>query len=97
MIGVSMVWVYVLIAGIFEVLWVIALKYTSEDLRLIPALGVVIGMTGSTGFLALAIRQLPMGTAYAAWTGIGTLGTACIGILYYKEPSSIWRLQKSGL
>ncbi|MGA8943516.1 MAG: quaternary ammonium compound efflux SMR transporter SugE [Thermoactinomyces sp.] len=80
-----MTWIYLFIAGIFEVFWAICLKYTYGFTRLYPSLLTLAGMTASFYFLALATRHLPIGTAYAVWTGIGALGTAILGMILFHE------------
>ena len=87
-----MAWFFVIIAGLFEMFWIIALKYTSDTLRFFPIVCTLIGMGGSTAFLGLALRDIPIGTAYSVWTGLGAVGTTTIGILYYKEPSDFGRI-----
>ncbi len=86
-----MAWFYLFIAGIFEVFWAIALKYSYGFTKLIPSVATIIGMIISFYFLALATKQLPLGTAYAIWTGIGSLGTILLGIFLFHEPVSLVR------
>ncbi len=85
-------WIYLLIAGLFEVAWAIGLKYTEGWTRLIPSLITAVLMIASFYFLSLAIRNLPIGTAYAIWTGIGTVGAAVLGILIFNEPLTLARV-----
>ncbi len=92
-----MAWVYLAIAGLLEVGWAIGLKYTEGLTRLWPTILTAVAIIGSMGFLALALRTLPMGTAYAVWTGIGTVGTVALGILLFNEPSDVLRLACIGL
>ena len=87
-----MAWAYLFIAGLFEVSWAVALKYTQGFSRLIPSLVTVVGMALSLGFLGLALKSLPIGTAYAVWTGIGAVGTAALGIYLFAEPATAARL-----
>lgn len=87
-----MAWVYLLIAGILEIVWAIGLKYTNGFTRVAPSLLTVVAMVLSMALLSLAVRTLPIGTAYAAWTGIGILGTTLFGILLLQEPVTILRL-----
>ncbi len=87
-----MAWIYLFIAGIFEVVWAIGLKYTHGFTRLYPSLLTLSGMAVSFYFLAMATKQLPIGTAYAVWTGIGALGTAILGIILFQEPHNWLRL-----
>ena len=87
-----MAWIYLSIAGLFEVGWAIGLKYTEGFTRLIPSILTVASMILSLGLLGLALKALPVGTAYAVWTGIGTLGTALLGIYLFGEPATVARL-----
>jgi quaternary ammonium compound-resistance protein SugE len=75
-----MAWITLFFAGLFEVGWAIGLKYTDGFTRLLPTLATVLSMVVSLGLLGLALKTLPVGTAYAVWTGIGTVGTAALGI-----------------
>ena len=86
-----MAWIYLLIAGFFEVSWAIGLKLSDGFSNLIISILTIIGMVASFYFLALALKTIPLGTAYAIWTGIGTLGTVILGIILFKEPSSVMR------
>lgn len=87
-----MSWVYLFIAGLLEIGWAVGLKYTAGFTRLWPTVFTLITMAGSVGMLGLALRQLPLGTAYAVWTGIGTVGTAIAGMLLLNEPAGALRL-----
>jgi quaternary ammonium compound-resistance protein SugE len=87
-----MAWVYLLIAGLFEVGWAIGLKYTEGFTRLVPSLWTLAAMALSLAFLGLALKTLPVGTAYAVWTGIGAFGTALLGIYLFGEPATVLRL-----
>ena len=87
-----MAWLQLLIAGIFEVVWAVALKDTHGFTKLVPSIVTIIGMSLSFYFLSQALKTLPIGTAYAIWTGIGALGTVIYGILYLGEPATIIRL-----
>jgi quaternary ammonium compound-resistance protein SugE len=87
-----MPWLYLLIAGLFEVGWAIGLKYTDGFTRLIPSLWTVASMAVSLLFLSLALKELPVGTAYATWTGIGAVGVAIFGIVLFAEPANALRL-----
>ena len=87
-----MAWWALLFAGLFEIVWAIGLKYTEGFSRLWPTLGTVAAMGISFYLLALALRTLPIGTAYAIWTGIGAVGTVILGILLFKEPATFARL-----
>ncbi|MPQ55467.1 quaternary ammonium compound efflux SMR transporter SugE [Duganella sp. FT27W] len=87
-----MTWIILIIAGLLEVAWAIGLKYTAGFTKLMPTLWTLSAMLGSVGMLGLALRTLPLGTAYAIWTGIGTVGTVIYGIVMLDEPASAMRL-----
>ena len=87
-----MAWIYLTIAGIFEVAWAVGLKYTEGFTRLWPSLLTVVAMVISFGLLAQALKNLPIGTAYAVWTGIGAVGTALVGMLVLGEPRETARI-----
>jgi len=87
-----MAWVYLFFAGLFEIGWAIGLKYTNGFTKLTPTLLTVASMIVSLGLLGLALKTLPVGTAYAVWTGIGTVGTALLGIYLLGEPATAIRL-----
>ncbi|QBE66940.1 quaternary ammonium compound efflux SMR transporter SugE [Pseudoduganella lutea] len=87
-----MSWIILLVAGLLEVGWAVGLKYTAGFTRLVPSVLTLTAMAGSVGLLGLALRDLPLGTAYAVWTGIGTVGTAIYGIVVLGEPSEAARL-----
>lgn len=87
-----MPWLILFIAGLFEVVWAVGIKYTEGWTRLWPAVITVTAMLASFYLLSLALKNIPMGTAYAVWTGIGTIGTVLYGILFFKEPTDILRI-----
>lgn len=87
-----MKWLVLVIAGIFEVWWAVELKYSEGFTKLVPSVLTVIGMIASFYFLSLALKELPLGTAYAIWTGIGTIGTVILGVFLFKEPIDFVRL-----
>lgn len=87
-----MTWLILMFAGLLEVGWAIGLKYSAGFTRLVPSVLTAISMTGSVVLLGLALRTLPLGTAYAIWTGIGTVGTAIFGMLVFGEPAGAARL-----
>jgi len=87
-----MSWFILFIAGLFEVVWAIGIKYTEGWTRFWPVVFTVLAMVASFYLLSLALRNIPMGTAYAVWTGIGTIGTVIYGIIYFKEPTDILRI-----
>ena len=92
-----MAWIYLTVAGLFEIAWAIGLKYTDGFTRLLPSLWTVASMILSIVLLGLALRTLPVGTAYAVWTGIGAIGTAALGIYLFAEPATVARLLCIGL
>jgi quaternary ammonium compound-resistance protein SugE len=92
-----MSWAYLVIAGLLEVGWAVGLKYTAGFTRLWPSVLTLATMAGSVGMLGLALRALPLGTAYAVWTGIGTVGTAVFGMVMLGEPAGALRLLSIGL
>ena len=87
-----MAWVYLVVAGLLEIGWAIGLKYTEGFTRLVPTVLTVASMTASVALLGLALRELPVGTGYAVWTGIGAVGTAMLGIYLLGEPATAGRL-----
>jgi quaternary ammonium compound-resistance protein SugE len=87
-----MPWVVLVIAGLFEVGWAIGLKYTEGFTRLWPSVATVAAMVISVVLLGWAMRSLPVGTAYAVWTGIGAVGTVILGIVLFHEPATAARL-----
>lgn len=87
-----MKWTILVIAGLFEVAWAIGLKYSQGFIKLVPGIFTIVGIIASFCFLSLALKSLPLGTAYAIWTGIGTIGTVILGIVLFKEPITIIRL-----
>jgi quaternary ammonium compound-resistance protein SugE len=87
-----MAWLSLIIAGVFEVVWAIGLKYTDGFTRLWPSVWTIAAMAASIGFLAHAVKSIPLGTGYAVWTGIGAVGTAIFGILLFGESRNLLRL-----
>jgi quaternary ammonium compound-resistance protein SugE len=87
-----MSWLLLFIAGLLEVAWAIGLKYTEGFTRLWPSVGTAGAMVASVVLLGLAMRTLPVGTAYAVWTGIGAVGTVILGIVLFAEPATAARL-----
>ncbi len=85
-------WFYLIIAGMFEVAWAIGMKLSDGFSNLTISILTIIGMVASFYFLAIALKNIPLGTAYAIWTGIGTLGTVILGILLFKEPVNVARI-----
>ena len=87
-----MAWVILLVAGLLEVGWAIGLKYTEGFTKPLPTVLTVLAMGASVGLLGLALRTLPVGTAYAVWTGIGAVGTAILGMVLFGEAATALRL-----
>ncbi|AKJ29125.1 quaternary ammonium compound efflux SMR transporter SugE [Caldimonas brevitalea] len=87
-----MAWIILFVAGLLEIAWAIGLKYTEGFTRLGPTLATVTAMVLSVILLGLAMKQLPVGTAYAVWTGIGAVGTAILGIVLFGESAAVARL-----
>ena len=85
-------WIWLCIAGLLEICWAVGMKYSHGLTRLTPAIFCVVTMLVSLGFLALAMRTLPLGTAYAVWTGIGTVGTAIAGMILFGESTAVLRI-----
>ncbi|MCB5175419.1 MULTISPECIES: quaternary ammonium compound efflux SMR transporter SugE [Microvirga] len=92
-----MAWTYLVLAGLFEIGWAIGLKYTDGFTRILPSVLTAASMIVSVLLLGLALKSLPVGTGYAVWTGIGTVGTAILGIILLGEPATAARLACIGL
>lgn len=92
-----MAWVILIIAGLFEVGWAIGLKYTEGFTRLWPTVWTLLSMIVSLWLLGIAMKSLPLGTAYAVWVGVGAVGTAILGIILMGESANFWRLFSLGL
>ena len=92
-----MAWIILFVAGLLETGWAIGLKYTQGFTRLWPTVWTAASMVLSLGLLGVALKTLPVGTAYAVWTGIGTVGTAILGIVLFGEPATALRLACIGL
>jgi quaternary ammonium compound-resistance protein SugE len=92
-----MSWIILFFAGLLEVAWAVGLKHTVGFTRLWPSLFTLVAMAGSIGLLGLALRHLPLGTAYAVWTGIGTVGTTVVGMVMLNEPAGALRLLSIGM
>ncbi len=90
-------WISLLVAGLLEVAWATGLKFTDGFSRLWPSVGTVAAIAGSLFLLSVAVKTLPIGTAYAVWTGIGAVGTALLGIVLYGETAAAARLACIGL
>lgn len=87
-----MAWIWLALAGVLEVGWAIGLKFTDGFTRLVPSVATVLAMAASMVLLALALKTLPVGTAYAVWTGIGAVGTALVGMLVLGEAATAMRI-----
>ena len=92
-----MSWFILVLAGLFEIGWAIGLKYTEGFTRLWPTVGTLLAMVVSLGLLGIAMKSLPVGTAYAVWVGVGAVGTAILGIALLGEPANSGRLVSLGL
>jgi quaternary ammonium compound-resistance protein SugE len=92
-----MAWGILFLAGLLEVGWAVGLKYTAGFTRVVPTILTITSMLASIGLLGLSLKTLPLGTAYAIWTGIGTLGTAILGVVLFGEVASAGRIACIGL
>jgi len=92
-----MAWIVLVVAGLLEIVWSVAMKQSHGFTRLVPTLVMLAGMAGSVVFLALAMRTLPLGTAYAVWTGIGAVGAFAVGIVWLGEDAGPLRLLAAAL
>ncbi len=88
----EMAWIYLLLAGVTEIAWAIGLKYTEGWTKLWPSIATVVLLITSLTLLSLALKALPLGTAYAVWTGIGAVGTVLVGMFVFGEPKTAIRL-----
>lgn len=93
----SMAWLYLVLAGAMEMIWAVGLKYTQGLTRPVPTIITIAAIFLSLGLLALALKTLPVGTSYAVWTGIGTVGTAIFGMAMLNEPATPMRIACIGL
>ncbi|PYF01147.1 quaternary ammonium compound-resistance protein SugE [Rhodopseudomonas faecalis] len=92
-----MAWIYLFVGGLLEIGWAIGLKYTEGFTRPLPTIGTLICMVSSVLLLGLAMKAIPVGTAYAVWAGIGAAGTAVLGIMLFGDPATALRLMCIGL
>ncbi|HEX6052939.1 MAG TPA: quaternary ammonium compound efflux SMR transporter SugE [Gemmatimonadaceae bacterium] len=92
-----MVWLILVVAGLFEVGWAVGLKYSEGFTRFWPSVGTSVAFVLSVWLLGVTLRTLPLGTAYAVWTGIGAIGTAIVGMLVFGEPATAARIACLGL
>ncbi|MFN3859734.1 MAG: quaternary ammonium compound efflux SMR transporter SugE [Caulobacter sp.] len=87
-----MAWIILFIAGLFEIGWAVGLKFTDGFTRFWPTVWTAVSLVASMALLGWSVKTLPLGTAYAVWTGIGAVGTVVVGILLFKEPATVARL-----
>ncbi|MFG1278953.1 quaternary ammonium compound efflux SMR transporter SugE [Xanthobacter autotrophicus] len=92
-----MAWIYLFVAGVMEIAWAIGMKQSEGFTRLWPSVFTLSAIAISLFLLSLALRGIPIGTAYAVWAGIGTVGTALVGILFFAESTDLLRLASIGL
>jgi len=85
-------WTLLVVAGLFEIAWAIGLQYSDDLTKPVPTLGTAVAVLASMVLLAKAVQDLPIGTAYAVWTGIGAVGTATLGVVLFDEPASVARV-----
>ena len=85
-------WIYLIVAGFFEIFWAVGLKFSQGFSKILPSILTVAGMLASFYFLSLALKKLPLSIAYAVWTGIGTVGTVLFGVIYFGETISIAKI-----
>ena len=90
-------WFILFLAGLLEIAWAIGLKYSEGFTKLWPSFWTVITMVGSMVLLAIAMKSLPVGTAYAVWVGIGAVGTVVLGVVLFNESADFWRMASVGL
>ena len=89
---VEMNWVLLLVAGVLEIIWAVGMKHSHGFTRILPSLITIVCMVASFVLLSLAMRSIPLGTAYAVWTGIGAAGTMLVGIIFWHDPLTLWRV-----
>ncbi|WP_313929679.1 quaternary ammonium compound efflux SMR transporter SugE [Pseudoxanthomonas sp.] len=92
-----MAWVYLVVAGLLEVVWAVGLKYSEGFSRLVPSMVTAVAAAASFWLLALALKNIPLGTGYVIWVGIGAVGTALVGMWLFNEPATAARLVCIGL
>ena len=85
-------WLILVLAGLFEIAWAIGLKYTDGFTRVWPTIGTISAMVISVGLLGVAMKSLPVGTAYAVWVGVGAVGTAILGVVLFEESANAGRM-----
>lgn len=87
-----MAWIYLAFAGVFEIVWASTMKQSAGFTKLVPSIITIVTMIISFGLLSVAMKTLPLGTAYAVWTGIGAVGAFCVGIFILGEPATFFRV-----
>ncbi len=87
-----MAWIVLVVAGLFEIVWAVGLKYSEGFTRLWPSIVTLVSLGISMVLLAASVRAIPLGTAYAVWTGIGAVGTAIVGMVLFREPATVGRI-----
>jgi quaternary ammonium compound-resistance protein SugE len=92
-----MAWILLIVAGLFEIAWAIGLKYTDGLTRPLPTIGTIAAMVISVWLLGIAMKTLPVGTAYSVWVGVGAAGTVILGIILFKEPANALRIASIAL
>ncbi|WP_254525773.1 quaternary ammonium compound efflux SMR transporter SugE [Natrinema caseinilyticum] len=92
-----MSWYILILAGLFEIVWAVGLEYSDGFSKPWPTLGTIVALVASMILLAQAVKDLPVGTAYAVWTGIGAVGTASLGIVLFDEPATLTRIACIGV
>ena len=92
-----MAWILLVVAGLLEVVWAIGLKYTDGFTKTLPTTVTIAAMIASVWLLGVAMKSLPVGTAYSVWVGVGAVGTAVLGIILFREPANAARLVSIGL
>lgn len=92
-----MAWVYLVVAGLLEVVWAVGLKYSEGFSRLVPSMVTAVAAAASFWLLAVALKHIPLGTGYVIWVGIGAVGTALVGMWLFNEPATVARLVCIGL
>ncbi len=92
-----MAWAVLTVAGLFEIVWAVGLKYTEGFTKLIPSIITLVAMWVSFGFLSYALKTIPIGSAYAIWTGIGAVGVAIVGMVWFNEAANFSRIACIGL
>lgn len=87
-----MAWIWLILAGLLEIAWAIGLKYTEGFSKPLPSVATIATMIASFFLLSIAVKNIPLGTAYATWTGIGAIGVAITGMIFFNEPRDLFRL-----